>query len=137
MYLNAGPSGGAAEAVLGASVLIWQRRLTMPSAWEDADELLVAVEIVCDGDQVRARERCKIVMSGAEKEDLEPILQILFENSDGLPDALEFDRLLLRAIRDFAAFDASKTIPVCREKLLLVFTDADHWTRVVKARPSS
>jgi hypothetical protein len=57
------------------------------------------------------------------------VLQILFENSDGLREALDFDRLLFGAISDFAPLDARQKVPVRREKLLLVFTDADHFRR--------
>jgi hypothetical protein len=35
------------------------------------------------------------------------VFQILFENSDSLLEALEFDRLLLGTIRELASFDAS------------------------------
>jgi hypothetical protein len=40
-------------------------------------------------------------------EQLGLFFRILFENSDGLLEALEFDRLLLGAIRELASFDAS------------------------------
>lgn len=65
---------------------------------------------------------------------LASVPQILFENGDGQCEALDFNRLLLGAIwieiivaPDLTPFDAGKAIPVCDEKLLLIFTDADHF----------
>jgi hypothetical protein len=33
-------------------------------------------------------------------------------------------------IQELASFDASSTLPICRDKLLSVFTDTNHWAQV-------
>jgi len=60
-------------------------------------------------------------------------VQVLLKESNRRPDALDFNRPLLCTVSvgmvAFGSFDASKTFPVCREKLLKVCPDTDHHRR--------